>query len=58
MYFKNLLAGLLAAAFIVVSFTGCPDRSYMRPVPDYKNMTDSGEGEGGQEDGEEDSRGE
>jgi len=24
-------------------FVGCPDYSYQRPVPDYENMTDSGE---------------
>jgi len=24
-------------------FSGCPDYSYQRPVPDYENMTDTGE---------------
>lgn len=29
-----LIAGVLLA------FSGCPDYSHLRPVPDYKNMTD------------------
>ena len=26
----------------LASFTGCPDYSHLRDVPDYENMTDGG----------------
>jgi hypothetical protein len=26
----------------IMFFSGCPDYSHLRPVPDYENMTDSG----------------
>jgi len=35
---------LLILAVITISFAGCPDYSHLRPVPDYKNMTDGGTG--------------
>lgn len=39
---QRLLVGSLLAAFVLLQ-AGCPDYSKLRPVPDYKNMTDSGE---------------
>ena len=33
---------LIVLAMITISFAGCPDYSHLRPVPDYKNMTDGG----------------
>ena len=28
---------------LLLVFTGCPDYSHLRPVPDYENMVDPGE---------------
>ncbi len=39
MYRTSLWLLLLMLVFA----TGCPDRSHLRPVPDYENMTDTGE---------------
>jgi len=39
-YVRNALIILVAIA--TLSFSGCPDYSHLRPVPDYKNMTDDG----------------
>ncbi len=35
---------VLACAILLgcVTLTGCPDYSHQRPVPNYKDMTDSG----------------
>ena len=33
---------LVFAGLAVLTITGCPDRSYQRPVPDYSSMSDSG----------------
>jgi len=33
----------LGIALASVSFAGCPDYSHLKSVPDYENMTDSGE---------------
>lgn len=33
----------LVILFGLNTFTGCPDYSHLREVPDYDNMTDSGE---------------
>lgn len=33
---------LIFAGLVALTITGCPDRSYQRPVPDYGNMSDSG----------------
>jgi hypothetical protein len=42
---RNYARGIIVifVALVTISFTGCPDYSHLRPVPDYKNMTDSGE---------------
>jgi hypothetical protein len=34
---------LIIFSLAIVSFCGCPDYSHLRPVPDYKNMSDTGE---------------
>ena len=34
---------IVTFAFACLLLTGCPDYSHLRPVPDYENMTDSGE---------------
>ncbi len=33
---------VLALLAACLTMTGCPDRSHLRSVPDYKNMTDEG----------------
>jgi len=33
---------LIILAMVTISLAGCPDYSHLRPVPDYKNMTDPG----------------
>ena len=39
-YVRSVIVVLVA--LVTLSFTGCPDYSHLRPVPDYKNMTDGG----------------
>ena len=39
----SLKTSLVLMAVGCVIACGCPDTSYQRPVPDYENMTDSGE---------------
>lgn len=36
---KQFVWILIAAA--LMAFSGCPDYSHLRPVPDYENMTDA-----------------
>ena len=33
---------LIFTGLFALTITGCPDRSYQRPVPDYGSMSDSG----------------
>jgi len=40
-HLRHLL--LVAAALTLVGFSGCPDYSHLRPVPDYENMVDGGD---------------
>ena len=42
---RGMLMRSLAVFFSLLTimfFSGCPDYSHLRPVPDYENMTDSG----------------
>jgi hypothetical protein len=34
---------LLLSVVTLVFASGCSDTAHLRPVPDYKNMTDSGD---------------
>lgn len=42
---KFQLFAVLFLGLVALSFTGCPDRSHQRPVPDYDSMSDSGGGD-------------
>jgi len=34
---------MIGISLLFTCLTGCPDRSYQAPIPDYSNMTDGGE---------------
>lgn len=42
MTFKAQTVVRLLGIMMLVCLTGCPDRSYQAPLPDYSNMTDGG----------------
>ena len=37
------LVAFLAIGFVTLMTCGCPDDSHQAPVPDYSNMTDTGD---------------
>ena len=42
---RILSLAILLLSVASLTITGCPDRSYQRPVPDYSNMSDAGSDE-------------
>jgi len=38
----NRIAAALILGVIALTFSGCPDRSHQRPVPNYDAMSDGG----------------
>lgn len=49
---KKALLALMVLLGLTV-FTGCPDYSHLRDVPDYKNMDDTGDELAGEDSKEE-----
>lgn len=43
---KKKLPQILILLASVLLFSGCPDYSHLRPVPDYENMVDGGGDDG------------